>query len=84
MDCSPPGPSVHEILQARILEGLPCPPPGNPDPGIKQPSPAAPALQVNSLLLSHWRNPGRPAMFTANSAEEWFSAHVLLQLLEFS
>ena len=20
MDCSPPGPSVHEILQARILE----------------------------------------------------------------
>ena len=28
MDCSPPVSSVHGILQARILEWLPCPPPG--------------------------------------------------------
>ena len=28
MGCSPPGYSVHGILQARILECLPCPPPG--------------------------------------------------------
>ena len=28
MDCSPPGFSVHGILQARIPEWLPCPPPG--------------------------------------------------------
>ena len=36
MDCSPPGSSVLGILQARILQGLPCPPPGDfPDPGIK-------------------------------------------------
>ena len=36
--------------------GLPCPLPGDlPDPGIK---PASPALQVNSLLLSHWGSPG--------------------------
>ena len=27
-DCSPPGSSVHGLLQARILEGLPCPLPG--------------------------------------------------------
>ena len=27
-DCSPPGSSVHGILQSRILEWLPCPPPG--------------------------------------------------------
>ena len=27
-DCSPPGSSVHGILQARMLEWLPCPPPG--------------------------------------------------------
>ena len=27
MHCSPPGSSVHEILQARIVSGLPCPPP---------------------------------------------------------
>ena len=36
MDCSPPGSSVHGILQARILEWIACPPPGDlPDPGIK-------------------------------------------------
>ena len=35
MDYSPPGSSVHGILQARILGGLPCPPPGDlPDSGI--------------------------------------------------
>ena len=35
MDGSPRGSSVHEMLQARTLEGLPCPPPGAlPDPGI--------------------------------------------------
>ena len=42
MDYSPPGSSVHEILQARILEQFPLPSPGNlPDAGIE---PAAPAL----------------------------------------
>ena len=36
MDCSPPGSSVHGILQARILDGLPCPPPGDlPDPEME-------------------------------------------------
>ena len=36
MDCSPPGSSVRGILQARILECLPCPPPGDlPDSGIE-------------------------------------------------
>jgi len=51
MDCSLPGSSVHGILQARILEGLPCPPLGDlPDPGIK---PGSPALQEDSLPLSH-------------------------------
>ena len=36
MDCSPPGSSVHGVLQARILEWIACPPPGDlPDPGIK-------------------------------------------------
>ena len=29
MDCSPPGSSVHGILQARTLEWVPCPPPGD-------------------------------------------------------
>ena len=38
MDCSPPGSSVHGILQARTLEwtAVEDPPPGDlPDPGIK-------------------------------------------------
>ena len=35
--------------------GLSCPPPGDlPDPGIKPMSPVAPALQADSLPLSHW------------------------------
>ena len=34
MDCSPPGSSAHGVLQARVLSGLPCPPPGDlPDSG---------------------------------------------------
>ena len=40
MDCSPTASTVHGILQARILEWVSCPPPGNlPDPGIKPASP---------------------------------------------
>ena len=44
-------PLVHATLQARILEWLPCPPPGDlSNPGIQ---PTSPGLQVDSLLLSH-------------------------------
>ena len=47
MDCSLTCSSVHVILQARILDGLPCPPPGDlPDPMIESWSPAS---QVDSL-----------------------------------
>ena len=45
MDHSPPGSSVHGILQARVLEWLLCPPPGDlPDPGIEPPSLMSPVL----------------------------------------
>ena len=55
MDCSPPGSSVHGILQARILEWLPFPSRGDlPNPGIK---PGSPALQTNSLPSEP---PGKP------------------------
>ena len=48
MDCSLPGSSVHGILQARILERLPCLPSGDlPNPGIEL---SSPALQADSLL----------------------------------
>ena len=47
MDCSPPGSSVHGILQARILEWVAIPFPGDiPNPGME---PGSPALQVDSL-----------------------------------
>ena len=48
MDYSPPGSSVHGILQARILEyRLPFSSPGDlPNPGIELPSPT---LQIDSL-----------------------------------
>ena len=48
LDYSPPGSSVHSILQARILKWVPFPSPGDlPDPGIE---PGSPALQADSLF----------------------------------
>ena len=55
---SPPGSSVHEISQARILEWVGIPSPGDlPDPGIE---PSSHALQADSLpselvCLCKWR-----------------------------
>ena len=54
MDCTLPGSSVHGIYQARTLEWVLFPSPGDlPNPGIE---PTAPALQVDSWLLSHQRS----------------------------
>ena len=42
------------FTQQEYWSGLPCPSPGRlPNPGIK---PGSPALQADSLLLSHWGN----------------------------
>ena len=48
MDCSLPGSSIHQILQARVLEyWLPFPSPGDlPNPGIKR---GSLALQTDTL-----------------------------------
>ena len=46
MDCSPPGSSVHGILQGRILKWVISPPKELPDPGIQ---PTSPALKANFL-----------------------------------
>ena len=58
IDCSLPGSSVHGILQERItLEWVVMPSSsGSFDPRIKPASPVAPALQADSLLLSHERS----------------------------
>ena len=51
MDCSPPGSSVHGILQTRILEWIAFPSPGDlPNLGIE---PGSHALQADSLLCSY-------------------------------
>ena len=48
MNCSPPGSSVHGILQARILEWTAIPSLGHlPNPEIE---PRSPAFQADSLL----------------------------------
>ena len=55
MDCNLPGSSMHGILQARILERVSIPSPGDlPDPGMEQ---EFPTLQVESLLSEP---PGKP------------------------
>ena len=48
MDCSPPGSSVHEILQARILEWVAR---DLPDPETE---PGSPALQVVSCIAARF------------------------------
>ena len=51
-------PQSMEFSRQEYWSGLPCPPPGDlPNPGIELESPAFPALQEDSLLLSHWGNP---------------------------
>ena len=58
MDHSPPGSSIHGILQQEYWSGLPCPSPrGLPDPGIEPASLAAPTLQIDSLPLGHRGSP---------------------------
>ena len=61
IDSSPPGSSVHGIPQARILSGLPCPPPGDlPHPGIHPVSPALTREQVGETTKqTDPRNNGR-------------------------
>ena len=56
MDCSPPGSSVHGILQARILEWLPCPPQADlPNPEIE------PNLPQCRWILYQLSNLGSPS-----------------------
>ena len=55
MDCSPPDSSVHVIVPTGILEWVPFPSPRDlPNPGTKT---SSPALQVDSLPLSHQGSP---------------------------
>ena len=58
MDCNPPGYSVHGVSQARILEYIAFPSPGDhPDPGIKLTFPVSPALAGGFFAAE---SPGKP------------------------
>ena len=66
MDCSPPGSSVHGILQARILECVVIPFSKDlPDPGIE---PRSSALQADSLLSESL---GKPCYHSVMSNSVW-------------
>ena len=88
MDCSPPGSSVHGILQARIQE-WPFPSPGNlPNPGIEPDTLASPALagrffttsttgkpQFIPLLPGNWLfSRGKCLRWTVKDGNCWTSA----------
>ena len=51
---SPPGSSIHEILQARMLEWVVISPGDLPNLGIQL---GSPALEADSLALSHQGSP---------------------------
>ena len=59
MDCSLPVPLSIGFTRQDYWSGLPFPPPPGdlPDPGIEPSSPAAPALQADSLPVSHRESP---------------------------
>ena len=62
MDCNPPGSSVHRISQARILDGLPFPPPGDlPNPRIQPKSLTTPPLAGRFFTSEP---PGKPKNLT--------------------
>ena len=68
MDCSPPGSSVHGILQARIQEWVAISfSRGSSNPGIE---PECPALQMDSLPLSHQESPKFSVWDPANKTDK--------------
>ena len=61
MDRSPPSSSVHGVPQARVLEGLPFPPPGDLlHRGIEPTSPVSPVVTGGFLTTE---SPGKPSIF---------------------
>ena len=60
-------PLSMELSRQEYWNGLPCPPPGDlPDAGFEPESPMSPALQGDTLPLSHQ---GRPDKITLNSCK---------------
>ena len=83
MDYSPPGSSVHRILQARILEWCLCLPPGDlPNPEIKTSSLTSPALEDGFLNTSHYlRSPDMDIIYPYLYPYLYFSTYLCLLCL---
>ena len=81
LDCSPPGSSVHGILQARILEWVPRPPPGTlPNPGIELWSPTLEAdflpsepPQVTGMELHYRKGCSQRRVWKLQSSIWWLA-----------
>ena len=85
INCGPPGSSVHGIFQARILEQVAFPPPGDlPDPGIKPTSPALaggfftigppgkPLIDLLELNDIRWRRKWQPTPVFLPGKSHWW------------
>ena len=71
IDCSPRGSSVHGILQARILEWVAMPPPGDlPNPRI----------EPMSLCLVHWQAGSLPLAPPGNSQNLQYKICIMVML----
>ena len=89
MDWNPPGSSVHGIFQARILEWVACPPPGDlPNPGIEPASLMSPALAGGFFTTSAtWEAPvamvrrpekkGVGQLYQVHSSSEFRSKYIM-------
>ena len=68
MNCTCQSPLSMKFSKQEYWSGLPCPPPGNlPNPGFKPVSPMTPALQEDSLPLSHLGSPQVTLVAVLNS-----------------
>ena len=75
MDCSPPGPSVHGILQARILDGLPFPSPVGSSRAWDWTRVSRTGKHIYSLPLSHLGSTIR-VVSLPNSGAWYLEAHL--------
>ena len=72
-------PARLRFFRQEYWSGFPCLPPGDhPNPGIKPTSPASLALQVNSLLLSHWGSPASTFTSLQIKLTKWVSKLCIL------
>ena len=79
MDCSLSGSSVHGIFQARILEYVAIPfSKRSSQPRDRSWVSMSPALQADSLLLTHWESPHRKHYILKSQVQILLVSHLCL------